>query len=89
MGNKYSIGMTKYPYQGSIDKSYSTNSFIKFIFNLVILFALIVFKKYDIVDIAIRTVSKKDVKKETDSHAAIMYGENSILYDESEVEKWK
>jgi len=68
MGTKYSIENTKYPYQGSIDKSYRTNSFIKFIFNLVILFVLMVFKKYDIVDISIRVISKKDKKKETDRY---------------------
>ena len=66
MGNKYSIKMTKYPYRGIFDKSYGTNSFIKFIFNLVILFVLMVFKKYDIVDASIRTISKKDQRKETE-----------------------
>ena len=65
MGTKYSIENTKYPYQGSIDKSYRTNSFIKFIFNLAILFVLMVFKKYDFVDISIRTISKKDQRKES------------------------
>ena len=74
MGTKYRIEMTKYPYQGNIDKSYNTNSFIKFIFNLVILFVLMVFKKYDIVDISIRVISKKDKKKETERHDTIMRG---------------
>jgi len=72
MGTKYRIEMTKYPYQGNIDKSYNTNSFIKFIFNLVILFVLMVFKKYDIVNIAIRTISKKDQRKETERHDNMM-----------------
>jgi len=66
MGSKYIIKMTKYPYRGFFDKSYGTNSFIKFIFNLAILFVLMVFKKYDIVDISIRTVSKKDQRKESE-----------------------
>jgi len=68
MGNRYYIQMTKYPYQGSIDKTYRTNSFIKFIFKLLILFVLMVFKKYDIVDITIRTISKKDQREETNRH---------------------
>ena len=72
MGTKYSIEMTKYPYQGVIDKSYRTNSFIKFIFKLLMLFVLMVFKKYDIANIAIRTISKKDEKKESDRHDTIM-----------------
>lgn len=59
MGNKFYIRGTLYPYKGYSDYSYGTENIFKFLFMLIK-----VYRKYEIVDVAIRQHKRMKLREE-------------------------